>query len=42
MTLRRLHKKRTRFHIGMRTIKTVVSVIIAMLIVQSDLSPIPT
>ena len=39
MTLRRLAKKHTRFHIGMRTIKTVVSVIIAMLIVQSDLSP---
>ena len=39
MTLRRLHKKRTRFHIGMRTIKTVVSVIIAMLLVDSNLSP---
>ena len=39
MTLRRLAKKHTRFHIGMRTIKTVISVIIAMLIVQSDLSP---
>ena len=32
-------KKRIRFHIGMRTIKTVVSVIIAMLLVDSNLSP---
>lgn len=32
-------KKRSRFHIGMRTIKTVVSVVIAMLIVDSNLSP---
>lgn len=39
MTLRRLMKKRIRFHIGMRTIKTVVSVIIAMLLVDSNLSP---
>ena len=39
MTLRKLVKKRTRFHIGMRTIKTVVSVIIAMLLVDSNLSP---
>ena len=38
MTLRKLTKRRIRFHIGMRTIKTVVSVIIAMLLVQSDLS----
>ena len=39
MTLRKLMKKRIRFHIGMRTIKTVVSVIIAMLLVDSNLSP---
>ena len=39
MTLRKLVKRRTRFHIGMRTIKTVVSVIIAMLLVDSNLSP---
>ena len=39
MTLRKLVKKRIRFHIGMRTIKTVVSVIIAMLLVDSNLSP---
>ena len=39
MTLRKLMKKRLRFHIGMRTIKTVVSVIIAMLLVESNLSP---
>ena len=39
MTLRRLMKQRIRFHIGMRTIKTVVSVIIAMLLVDSNLSP---
>lgn len=32
-------KKRSRFHIGMRTIKTVVSVVIAMLIVDSNVSP---
>ena len=32
-------KKRSRFHIGMRTIKTVVSVVIAMLIVDSGISP---
>lgn len=32
-------KKRSRFHIGMRTIKTVVSVIIAMTIVDSNVSP---
>ena len=39
MTLRKLMKQRIRFHIGMRTIKTVVSVIIAMLLVESNLSP---
>ena len=39
MTLRKLVRKRIRFHIGMRTIKTVVSVIIAMLLVDSNLSP---
>ena len=39
MTLRKLVKKRLRFHIGMRTIKTVVSVIIAMLLVQTGISP---
>ena len=38
MTLRKLTKKHTRFHIGMRTIKTVVSVIVAMLLVDSNLS----
>ena len=32
-------KKRSRFHIGMRTIKTVVSVVIAMMIVDSNVSP---
>ena len=32
-------RKRSRFHIGMRTIKTVVSVVIAMLIVESNVSP---
>ena len=39
MTLRKLKRRHLRFHIGMRTIKTVVSVIIAMLLVQSGLSP---
>ena len=39
MTLRKLKRRHTRFHIGMRTIKTVVSVIIAMWLVQTDLSP---
>lgn len=38
MTLHKLTRRHIRFHIGMRTIKTVVSVIIAMLLVQSDLS----
>lgn len=32
-------KRRSRFHIGMRTIKTVVSVVIAMMIVDSNVSP---
>lgn len=32
-------KKRSRFHIGMRTIKTVLAVVIAMLIVDSNVSP---
>lgn len=32
-------KERSRFHIGMRTIKTVISVVIAMLIVDSNVSP---
>ena len=32
-------KKRSRFHIGMRTIKTVVSVVIAMMIVETNVSP---
>lgn len=32
-------KKRSRFHIGMRTVKTVMAVVIAMLIVDSNLSP---
>ena len=39
MTLRKLKKRHLRFHIGMRTIKTVVSVIIAMWLVQGGLSP---
>ena len=38
MTLHKLTKKHIRFHIGMRTIKTVISVIIAMMLVQTDLS----
>ena len=32
-------KKRSRFHIGMRTIKTLISVVIAMMIVNTNLSP---
>ena len=32
-------KKRSRFHIGMRTIKTLISVVIAMMIVSTNLSP---
>ena len=35
----KMMKKRSRFHIGMRTIKTVVSVVIAMLIVETNVSP---
>ena len=38
MTLHKLVKRHVRFHIGMRTIKTVLSVIIAMLLVQTRLS----
>lgn len=37
--MQRLAKRRTRFRIGMRTIKTVVAVIIAMIVVQSNISP---
>lgn len=36
--MQRLYKRRTRFHIGMRTIKTVVAVIIAMLLVETNIS----
>ena len=36
--MQRLAKRRTRFRIGMRTIKTVLSVIIAMLLVETDIS----
>ena len=35
----KMMKKRSRFHIGMRTIKTVVSVVIAMMIVETNVSP---
>lgn len=34
-----LRKKRSRFRIGMRTVKTVISVIIAMMIVETNISP---
>ena len=37
--MQRLAKRRNRFHIGMRTIKTVVAVIIAMILSQSKISP---
>ena len=37
--MQRLAKRRTRFHIGMRTIKTVIAVIIAMILCQSSISP---
>ncbi|MBQ9148024.1 MAG: FUSC family protein [Oscillospiraceae bacterium] len=37
--MQRLAKKRTRFRIGMRTIKTVIAVIIAMTVVQTNISP---
>ena len=36
--MQRLAKRRNRFHIGMRTIKTVVAVIIAMLLVETNIS----
>lgn len=36
--MHRLAKRRTRFRIGMRTIKTVVAVIIAMLLVETNIS----
>lgn len=35
----KMMKKRSRFHIGMRTVKTVLSVVIAMTIVDSNVSP---
>ena len=38
MTLHKLVKQHLRFHIGMRTIKTVASVIIAMMLVQTGIS----
>lgn len=37
--MQKLFKRRTRFRIGMRTIKTVVAVIIAMIVVQTNISP---
>lgn len=37
--MQKLARKRTRFHIGMRTVKTVVAVIIAMFAVQTRISP---
>lgn len=37
--MQKLAKRRTRFRIGMRTIKTVVAVIIAMIVSQSNISP---
>ena len=37
--MQKLARKRTRFHIGMRTVKTVVAVIIAMFVVQTRISP---
>ena len=36
--MQRLAKRRTRFRIGMRTIKTVLAVIIAMLLVETNIS----
>ena len=36
--MQKLAKRRTRFRIGMRTIKTVVAVIIAMLLVETNIS----
>lgn len=36
--MQKLAKRRTRFHIGMRTIKTVVAVIIAMMLVETNIS----
>ena len=37
--MQKLARKRTRFHIGMRTVKTVVAVIVAMFVVQTRISP---
>ena len=37
--MQRLAKRRTRFRIGMRTIKTLIAVIIAMIVSQSNISP---
>ena len=34
-----MQKKRSRFHVGLRTVKTVIAVIIAMVIVNSNISP---
>lgn len=34
-----MQKKRSRFHIGLRTMKTVIAVIISMVIVNSNISP---
>ena len=37
--MQRLAKRRTRFRIGMRTLKTLLAVIIAMIVSQSSISP---
>ena len=37
--MQRLAKRRNRFHIGMRTLKTLAAVIIAMIVVQTNISP---
>lgn len=37
--MQKLARRRTRFHIGMRTMKTVAAVIIAMFVVQTRISP---
>ena len=36
--MQKLARRRTRFHIGMRTMKTVAAVIIAMFVVQTRIS----
>ena len=37
--MQKLARRRTRFHIGMRTTKTVAAVILAMIVVQTRISP---